>query len=136
MSNNLVSNFAERLKECLENEASISATTLADNIGLSKQAISMYLSGSRNPKRPTIKAIAEALNVNEAWLMGYDVPMRKTLSTEPTNLEETLVAQNEAERRLLVMCRKVENSTPEEKEELANLFESTFDLYLKAKGLK
>ena len=48
----------------------------------------MYASGSRKPKRPTIKAIAEALNVNEAWLMGYDVPM------ERQDTSQILIASN------------------------------------------
>ncbi|WP_306542744.1 LexA family transcriptional regulator [Anaerotignum sp.] len=77
MSDKIVSTFPERLRECLDSNASITATSLADKIGLSKQAISMYASGSRNPKRPTVKAIAETLNVDEAWLMGYDVPMER-----------------------------------------------------------
>ena len=67
MSDKIVSTFHERLRKCLNDKTSITATSLADKIGLSKQAISMYASGSRKPKRPTIKAIAEALNVNEAW---------------------------------------------------------------------
>lgn len=77
MNRKIVSDFPKRLKECLECKTSITATTLADMIGMSKQSISMYISGSRNPKRPTVKAIAEALNVSEAWLMGYDVPMER-----------------------------------------------------------
>lgn len=77
MNPKIISTFPERLRQCLENNSSISATILAEQIGLSKQAISMYLSGSRKPKRPTVKVIADALNVNEAWLIGYDVPMEK-----------------------------------------------------------
>lgn len=69
-----VSDFQSRFKMALEN-APFNATELADKIGLSKQAISAYLTGVREPKRPTLKAIAEQLNVNEAWLTGYDVPM-------------------------------------------------------------
>ena len=72
MSIKIISSFPERLRQCLNDNSSLSATILADQIGLSKQAISMYLSGARKPKRPTIKVIADALNVNEAWLIGYD----------------------------------------------------------------
>lgn len=88
MSDKIVSTFHERLRKCLNDKTSITATSLADKIGLSKQAISMYASGSRKPKRPTIKAIAEALNVNEAWLMGYDVPM------ERQDTSQILIASN------------------------------------------
>ena len=88
MSDKIVSTFHERLRKCLNDKTSITATSLADKIGLSKQAISMYASGSRKPKRPTIKAIAEALNVNEAWLMGYDAPM------ERQDTSQILIASN------------------------------------------
>lgn len=88
MSDKIVSTFHERLRKCLNDKTSITATSLADKIGLSKQAISMYASGSRKPKRPTIKAIAESLNVNEAWLMGYDVPM------ERQDTSQILIASN------------------------------------------
>lgn len=67
----LVSDFKTRLREALANTQ---ANVLAQNIGLSKQAISMYTSGKRQPKRPTIEAIARELGINPLWLMGYDVP--------------------------------------------------------------
>ncbi len=73
MEKNLISTFPQRLKQCLDENPSFTATTLAEEIGLSKQAISMYISGDRKPKRPTLKAISDALGVNLAWLMGYDV---------------------------------------------------------------
>lgn len=83
MGKKIISTFSERLKECLEKNPSFTATSLADEIGLSKQAISMYISGDRNPKRPTITVIAEVLNVDEAWLMGYDVPMERAILNNP-----------------------------------------------------
>ena len=82
MSKKIVSTFSERLKECLDNDPLLTATLLADKIGLSKQAISMYISGDRKPKRPTIKVISEILNVSESWLMGYDVPKYKCSNTK------------------------------------------------------
>lgn len=77
MNNKLISTFSERLKQCLDMNPSLTATSLAEEIGLSKQAISMYISGDRKPKRPTVKVIADVLNVSEAWLMGYDTEMKK-----------------------------------------------------------
>ena len=40
-----------------------------------KSAISQYISGAFEPKQDRIYLISKALNVSEAWLMGYDVPM-------------------------------------------------------------
>lgn len=70
----LKSSFPERLKLAL---GEMTSTELAKKIGLSKQTISSYLTGVRNPKLPVVKSIAEALEVSEMWLMGYDVPMER-----------------------------------------------------------
>lgn len=70
MALNMVSTFANRLKEAL---GDTTLTDFAKKIGLSKQAIGNYTTGVSVPKRPTIQSIAIALNVNEAWLLGYDV---------------------------------------------------------------
>lgn len=67
----IVSTFQERLKEALSNQ---SVTAFASSIGVSKQSISAYLTGTRKPKRFVIEAIARELNVNPAWLCGYDAP--------------------------------------------------------------
>ena len=45
-------------------------------------------------------------------------------------------AQNETERRLLMLCRKAGEVSEEEKEAIVNQFEATIDMYLKAKGIK
>lgn len=74
MALNLVSNFANRLKEAL---GDVSLTDFGKRIGLSKQAISTYVTGARVPKRPVIATIATYLNVDEAWLIGYDVPKQR-----------------------------------------------------------
>lgn len=69
-----VSTFQERLKIAL---GDMTATDLAKKIGLSKQAVSTYITGVRSPKQPVIQSLASALNVNEAWLLGYDVPQER-----------------------------------------------------------
>lgn len=69
----IVASLAERLSQAIKEKSS--ATKLADDIGMSKQAISTYTTGIRSPKRPVVQAMAEALGVNPLWLMGYDVPM-------------------------------------------------------------
>ena len=48
---------------------------LAEKSGIDKGAISRYLSNKYKPKYNAIAKLAAALNVQHAWLMGYDVPM-------------------------------------------------------------
>ena len=50
---------------------------LVEKTGIPKSAISQYCAGSFKPKQKRLFLIAEALNVDEAWLMGLDVPMER-----------------------------------------------------------
>ena len=45
--------------------------------GIPKSSLSLYLKGAYEPKQDKLYKMANALNVNEMWLMGYDVPMEK-----------------------------------------------------------
>ncbi len=53
------------------------AVDLVQATGIGKSAISQYISGKYEPKQVAIHKIAKALNVSEAWLMGYDVPIQR-----------------------------------------------------------
>jgi transcriptional regulator with XRE-family HTH domain len=57
--------------------AGLKQADLVEKTGISKGALSSYISGKYEPKQRNIYKIAKALDVNEAWLMGYDVPMNK-----------------------------------------------------------
>lgn len=45
------------------------------------------------------------------------------------------LARNDSERRLLMLCRRAGDVSEEEKEAIIDQFESTIDLYLRAKGV-
>lgn len=68
----LVDTFANRLKKALDNSG-MSQTQLAEKTKIDKSLISNYLSGNYNAKQDKLTILAEALNTNEVWLMGYDV---------------------------------------------------------------
>lgn len=70
------SNSSERLSE-LMNHFGITQTDISKKTGIPKSAMSMYVSGQRTPRQDRISDIAEAYGVNEAWLMGFDVPMKR-----------------------------------------------------------
>lgn len=55
--------------------------------------MSQYISGAFEPKNDRLYLIAQALDVNPVWLMGYDVPMEKITPDEPelTEGERTLI---------------------------------------------
>jgi transcriptional regulator with XRE-family HTH domain len=74
-----------------------------------KSSLSLYLSGAYEPKQDRIYAMAKALNVSEAWLMGYGVPMERVDSSSP---EEPKLS--EGEKMLLDLFRQV----PEDQQQL------------------
>lgn len=53
------------------------AIDLCNKTGIPKSAISYYMSGKSKPKSDRVFLISEALNVDEAWLMGYPVSMER-----------------------------------------------------------
>ena len=71
-----VASISDRLKE-LMNILGISQNDIVVKTNIPKSAISMYISGQRKPRQNRIQDIAEAYGVDEAWLMGYDIPMKK-----------------------------------------------------------
>lgn len=64
-----------RIRELLD-ILNISQTDFCKRAGLNKSALSNYLNGDRLPRQDQISKIADAFDVNPAWLMGYEVPMR------------------------------------------------------------
>lgn len=53
------------------------------NVKMNKSDISQYVSGAVKPGQEKLFILGKALNVNEAWLMGYDVPMEKEIEISP-----------------------------------------------------
>lgn len=82
--------IAERIRKGLLIR-SMKQTDLVEKTGIGKSSISTYLSGEYEPKKRNIYKIAQALDVNEAWLMGYDVPMERKIAMEVTEEEKNLL---------------------------------------------
>lgn len=62
--------FAERLKYAME-QADLKQSALSEQAGISKAAISQYLSGKNTPNQERIKALADVTGVTFDFLMGY-----------------------------------------------------------------
>ncbi len=79
------SNTASRLKEIMENRnlRQVDILNLTRpyckeyNVKMNKSDISQYCSGKTEPNQDKLFMLGMALKVNEAWLMGYDVPMER-----------------------------------------------------------
>ena len=93
---------------------------LCEKTKIPKSAISQYLSGLFEPKQDRLYIIAQALNVDPVWLMGFDVPMEKVNKSSPseptlTEGEELMIEifrliPEEQQRVFLEMGRAFANS--------------------------
>lgn len=87
-----ISNTSERLKRLLRerNLRQSDVVALAAPIArkyndtLTKCNLSFYVTGRGVPAQNKLAILAEALDVSEAWLMGYDVPMSREISSDTT----------------------------------------------------
>ena len=75
----LVDTFSNRLKTAMLIR-NIKASELSLKTGIAKSSLSEYINGKYEAKQDGVFLLAKALNVNEAWLMGLDVPMEKEVS--------------------------------------------------------
>lgn len=67
----------ERLREAMERKG-LRAVDLVEKTGIPKNTMSYYLSGRTEPKADRLYELALALDVNEAWLLGYDVDHKRS----------------------------------------------------------
>lgn len=122
-------NTAERLKQIME-ERNLRQIDIIEKcrpfckelgVKMGRSDFSQYLSGKIQPKQTKLAILSRALNVSEAWLMGFDVPM----SSNGASTAETM---DEREQVLLELFRLVPDG---QKDEVINLIHSA----LKMQGL-
>lgn len=77
--------FKDRLKQAMDYQ-NVKAVDLCERGNIPKSAMSYYTSGRSEPKNDRLYTIAKLLDVSEAWLLGYDVPMER--SSDQNMLDE------------------------------------------------
>lgn len=91
--------FAIRMRKAMDLR-NIQQVDLVEKTKIGKSAISQYLSGKFVPKQRATYLIAQALGVNEAWLMGHDVDIEKESIVHKKELSEDETKLLELYRRL------------------------------------
>lgn len=84
--------FNDRLKTAMEIRG-YRQIDLAEKTNLNAGTINNYLSGKYIPRGNKINLLSQVLNVNPAWLLGYDNSMDRTVPFENTN--EKILSINE-----------------------------------------
>ena len=123
MTGERISNTSKRLREIMTMRALRQVDIVNKcqpycrkyHIMINKADISIYLKGTVVPNQGKLFILGKALNVNEAWLMGYDVPMDKP----PQDSSPDSVVSDE-NRELLV---EVERLDPAQKDLLRQYLE-------------
>lgn len=78
-------------------------------VKLNRNDLSQYVSGKVEPGQFKLSMLGLALNVSEAWLMGYDVPQER---------EKPTVAELSDDEQIL---RVIETLTPDNKKKILEL---------------
>ena len=99
---------SKRIQKAMELRG-LKQTDLVEKTGISKGALSSYISGRYIPKQNNTFLIAKALNVNEAWLMGADVPMERD-NYEDQNVLTYYALESDAEELLKQAGYQIINS--------------------------
>lgn len=119
-----VSNTTERLKLIMK-ERNLRQADLMElvapycekyHILMGKSSISLYVNGKVEPNQGKLFILGQALNVSEAWLMGYDVPRERpepvrdfvvTLTEEEKAIIETAAASPASKEMLMEYAKKL-----------------------------
>ena len=121
----------DRLRAALEIREK-KAVDLSRDLKIPKSAISQYLSGHRiikDSKRLFI--IAEYLDVSEAWLMGFDVPMERIKKDDTQKDIVERSEMSESTKALIDFAKSV----PEDKADLIlrvmkSILEDSWSIFL------
>lgn len=87
----LVDTFSNRLQKALD-LSNMRQVDLVEKTNLDKTLVNKYLAGKMKAKQDKLTTLANALNVNEVWLMGYDVPIEKDFHTKTDALGNPVVS--------------------------------------------
>lgn len=89
MNNERTDSFANRLAIAMQlnniNQIELSEKTKAFSKTISQSLINKYLKGKALARQDNIYILCKILNVDEAWIMGFDVPMDRTPDELRTN---------------------------------------------------
>lgn len=95
-----ISTTAERLQQIMETYNLRQADILKRcdtfshmfDVRIQKSDLSQYLSGKIEPSQKKLTILAAALNVNEPWLMGFDVDKETTTITLSSHERNVVLA--------------------------------------------
>ena len=98
-----IESCATRIKRALSIR-NMTQSELCRKTKIATSAMSEYVKGLYDPKQDKIYIMAQALNVDPVWLMGFDVPMEKEDKKISPNEDGSLT---EGEMVMLELFRQI-----------------------------
>ena len=101
-------------------------------VKINKSDLSQYVSGKTTPGQWKLTILGLALNVNEGWLMGLDVPKERTATIMPTREEDDVnVLHFKEEQDPQIMAAETVNSgsVSEEEADAVTFTTDSFSVY-------
>lgn len=123
---------AERLKQIMQ-ERNMKQVDILESVlpvckkyglKMNKSDISQYVSGKVEPNQRKLVSLAEALNVSETWLMGYEIKEKELIDEEEKGKSLTKLIANE---NMLDAVVKLSKLQPGDKEMVVNLINSLYE---------
>ncbi|QIN26353.1 helix-turn-helix domain-containing protein [Staphylococcus chromogenes] len=84
-----MNSFRDRLKQIMD-ERNISQSELSRRTKIGRNSISDYLNGKYEAKQDKVYELAKVLNVNEAWLMGFNIDKKREIDNDITSIYNKL----------------------------------------------
>ncbi|HEE1571422.1 TPA: helix-turn-helix domain-containing protein [Staphylococcus aureus] len=122
-----MNSFKDRLKQIMS-ERKISQSELSRRTGIGRNSISDYLNGKYEAKQDKVFELAKVLNVNEAWLMGFDISKnRKIENNDITSIYSKLTPPRQSN-----VLKYATNQLEEQNNDSDNLVD--FNSYIQEKS--
>lgn len=110
----------DRLQMALDMR-NMKAVDLCQKTGIPKGAVSYYLSGKSEPKADRLYIICKALDVAEAWMLGYDVPVEKASKQKKNDAIADIVVKLRTDEKFLQAVNKIYNFDSDKLDSFLNL---------------
>ena len=138
--------IAERLKKIMDerNLKQVDILELAKpfcetyKVKLGRNDLSQYVNGKVEPRADKLKVLALALDVDEAWLRGYDICNNidtDSLIIQKQTVQKGAYKPTKTERKLKLLARHLDEIPDDKREKLIKNFEDSIDVYLDALGI-
>lgn len=101
----------DRLRLAMDSKG-LKAVDLCERGNIPKSAMSYYLSGRQEPKSDRLYLLAKLLDVSEAWLLGYDVPMERSPDQKEADEMAALFGRIKKDRDFKQLIFRINRLTP------------------------